>query len=98
MLKVLTPPLLNPVSIRHEAVKGALLYYGHQSMRGTCRICLEDLQEQDERFHFGVISEKLKLTKSSIPSLITFNCDIKHPKGFLSLYFTFNWPFGYIKD
>ena len=40
---------------------------------------------QEERFHFGVFSEKLKLTKSSVPSLITFNCDIKFPKGFLSL-------------
>ena len=40
---------------------------------------------QEERFHFGVFSEKLKLTKSSAPSLITFNCDIKFPKGFLSL-------------
>ena len=40
---------------------------------------------QDERFHLGVFSEKLKLTKSSVPSLITFNCDIKFPKGFLSL-------------
>ena len=53
---------------------------------------------QEERFHLGVFSEKLKLTKSSVPSLITFNCDIKFPKGFLSLWFTFNWPFGYIKD
>ena len=42
-------------------------------------------QAQEERFHFGVFSEKLKLTKSSVPSLITFNCDIKFPKGFLSL-------------
>ena len=40
---------------------------------------------QEERFHFGVFSEKLKLTKSSVPSLITFNCDIKFPNGFLSL-------------
>ena len=40
---------------------------------------------REERFHFGVFSEKLKLTKSSVPSLITFNCDIKFPKGFLSL-------------
>ena len=40
---------------------------------------------QEKRFHFGVFSEKLKLTKSSVPSLITFNCDIKFPKGFLSL-------------
>ena len=40
---------------------------------------------QEERFHFGVFSEKLKLTKSSVTSLITFNCDIKFPKGFLSL-------------
>ena len=40
---------------------------------------------QEERFHFGVFSEKLKLIKSSVPSLITFNCDIKFPKGFLSL-------------
>ena len=42
-------------------------------------------QTQEERFHLGVFSEKLKLTKSSVPSLITFNCDIKFPKGFLSL-------------
>ena len=40
---------------------------------------------QEEHFHFGVFSEKLKLTKSSVQSLITFNCDIKFPKGFLSL-------------
>ena len=43
------------------------------------------ITSQEERFHFGVFSEKLKLTKSSVPSLITFNCDIKFPKGFLSL-------------
>ena len=44
------------------------------------------LPTQEERFHFGVFySEKLKLTKSSVPSLIAFNCEIKFPKGFLSV-------------
>ena len=43
------------------------------------------IMSQEEHFHFGVFSEKLKLTKSSVQSLITFNCDIKFPKGFLSL-------------
>ena len=48
-------------------------------------LAVELATTQEERFHFGVFTEKLKLTKSSVPSLITFNCDIKFPKGFLSL-------------
>ena len=52
---------------------------------GTLVCGLHLYPSQEEHFHFGVFSEKLKLTKSSVQSLITFNCDIKFPKGFLSL-------------